>query len=335
MNYLSCGFAKQQLLVGVLIVLAIAAAVIAVVLNDPLAEEGNRLGNEFTYDITELRKIDPALIGYKEAAEITTGLPDLKAIAAGPGDTIYVAGKNEVRIYSSAGSLAATFPVADSPTCLAVSEDKTIYIGFADHIEVYSAEGSLKNTWDTPQGTPHITCITAAGADVFAADAGNREILHYDLAGTLIKKFGKKDPALHNPGLLVPSPYFDIQMAPDGLLRAVNPGRFRIEAYTLDGGLEIWWGGRSDTRIEAFCGCCNPSHFTILPDNSFVTSEKGLPRVKLYDAQGEFQCVVAGPDSFENSRKPHDIAADSSGRILVLDPARQSVRIFTLKNESN
>jgi hypothetical protein len=71
-----------------------------------------------------------------------------------------------------------------------------------------------------------------------------------------------------------------------------------------------------------------------------VTAEKGIPRVKLHTAEGEFVKVVAAPEqltphpgSAEETRPEHrlkviDVAADSRGRVLVLDPNTRQVRIF-------
>jgi hypothetical protein len=73
-----------------------------------------------------------------------------------------------------------------------------------------------------------------------------------------------------------------------------TPGARRIEAFTLDGDLLGHWGEAS-SRIEGFFGCCNPSHLAVLADGRFVTSEKGVPRVKIYSAQGEFESVIAAP----------------------------------------
>jgi len=84
-------------------------------------------------------------------------------------------------------------------------------------------------------------------------------------------------------------------------------------------------------RPEGFCGCCNPSHIALFPDGRFVTSEKGLPRVKVYDAKGVFVGLVAGPDMFAEDAVGLDLAVDSRGRILVLDPARRMVRVFAAK----
>ncbi len=140
----------------------------------------------------------------------------------------------------------------------------------------------------------------------------------------------------------MPSPYFDVAVAPDGLLRVANPGTHRIEAFTFDGHLELSWGKRG-MGIEAFCGCCNPSNIAILADGRVVTAEKGIPRVKVYSESGEFECVVVGPEILAPNRSatvetrdelrlhPVDLAVDSRSRILVLDPAAGSVRIFEHK----
>ena len=71
-----------------------------------------------------------------------------------------------------------------------------------------------------------------------------------------------------------------------------------------------------------------------------MTAEKGIPRVKVYSADGQFESVVAGPEQFlptptassetrpEHRLKVLDVAADSKGRVLVLDPNARNVRIF-------
>jgi hypothetical protein len=125
----------------------------------------------------------------------------------------------------------------------------------------------------------------------------------------------------------------DLAMAPDGLLRVVNPGRHSIEAYTLRGELELSWG-KPGSAIDRFIGCCNPAHFALRPDGGFVTSEKGLVRIKTFSWDGTFEAVVAGPDSFADGVDSVDVAADSTGRIVALDPNGARVRIFTKKRDA-
>ena len=83
--------------------------------------------------------------------------------------------------------------------------------------------------------------------------------------------------------------------------------------------------------MEQFLGCCNPSDFALLSDGRIVTAEKGVPRVKVFKDDGHFQSVVATPDSFGDNRAGLHLAADADGRVLVLEPGTNSIRIFAAK----
>ena len=112
--------------------------------------------------------------------------------------------------------------------------------------------------------------------------------------------------------------------------------------YTPDGDLDSFWGEESPT-VDGFFGCCNPCHLALLPDGRFVTSEKGIPRVKIYDSAGDFESVVAGSEQLglpmaalgdarsKGVEHIYDVAADGRGRVLVLDPVGKCVRVFVAK----
>jgi len=100
-----------------------------------------------------------------------------------------------------------------------------------------------------------------------------------------------------------------------------------VENYTDEGTLRAFWG-RPSFDIDGFTGCCNPAHFAIFPDGSFVTSEKGLARIKVYKASGELDCVVSVPEDFKEESEPSDIAVDASGKIYALDVVKKRIRIF-------
>jgi hypothetical protein len=83
--------------------------------------------------------------------------------------------------------------------------------------------------------------------------------------------------------------------------------------------------------LDGFCGCCNPSYIAILPDGTFVTSEKGLDRVKIYTADGRYAGVVAGPEQLSEGTTGLNLAVDSSENIYVLDLSGTKIRVFRLK----
>ncbi|HQU73469.1 MAG TPA: hypothetical protein PLG66_14295, partial [Calditrichia bacterium] len=64
---------------------------------------------------------------------------------------------------------------------------------------------------------------------------------------------------------------------------------------------------------------------------SFVTSEKGLARVKIHERTGDLRTVVAAPGDFQKGTVGLDLAVDARGRVLVLDPRMGAVRVFEKK----
>jgi hypothetical protein len=328
----------MRVLIGSIIAIAVAGGIIAVVYMEIGRKEGSGLSDAFDYNLDSLRRTDPSLILYEEGAKINTGLENPIGVAVGGDDTIYVAGDKSIRVFNRTGNLVGGITLPESPRALTVAGE-SLYIAMTDHVEVYDSEGGQKARWESMGERAFATSIAVSGDNVFVADMGNRIVLRYTTSGDLLRRIGAKDEVRNIPGFVVPSPYFDLAVSDDGLLRVANPGRHRIEAYTFDGDLEIWWG-KSSLAIDGFCGCCNPVNFAIMTDGSFVTCEKGLTRVKIYDYEGNFVGVVAGPESFVGSGHACedsadcqtgglDVAVDSLGRVLVLDPHEGTVRIFT------
>jgi len=181
-----------------------------------------------------------------------------------------------------------------------------------------------------PSEKAYLTSIAVDDLYVYVADAGSRRIWRYSKEGGTPMEIGEKEQADGMRGFFVPSPFFDIDIGTDGSLWAVNPGYHALENYRPDGMLISMWENSAFT-IEGFSGCCNPAHFSLMPDSSFVTAEKGLPRVKIHNVDGSLRCVVAAPDQFEEDATGLDVAVDDNGRIYVLDPSRNQVRIFEEK----
>ena len=337
-------FTNSSLLIAAVIIIAMIVAIAAVINLDATGKKGNRLSEEFNYNIEDLGKVDPDLILYSEILPpIDTGLNETSAIAIDDTGNIYITGDNSISIFNQNKGRIKQIGLTEKPYCLTLSGNR-IYIGLIDHIEIYSTDGDNIETWPCLGEQAVLTSIAVDKHDVFVADAGNRIVVRYDKNGNIINRIGKKDPDRNIPGFVIPSPYFDLAVAKDGLLRVVNPGKHRIEAYTPDGDLEFSWGFPS-SNIEGFCGCCNPINFAILPDESFVTCEKGLIRVKVYDSEGAFTGVVAGSEQLAEGQAVSpcyipskcrsggfDVTADSKGKVYVLDTIKNIVRIFE-KNE--
>ena len=243
-----------------------------------------------------------------------------------------------MQVYNPEWKKLAGFKIDSPANCIAVGIKREIYLGTGNHVEKYSITGVLLSRWKEINKKGFITSIAVNSSQVFVADAGNHIILRYSPDGVLLNTIGKKDTARGIDGLIVPSLYLDVAMGPYDDLWVANPGRHELENFSANGDFRSSWG-ISSMRLEGFAGCCNPVHFAILPDGYFVTYEKGLDRIKLYNQAGIFDCVVAGPGSFTGSSDYHctfktlvnDLAADPLGNILALDATSDEIRVFTKK----
>ena len=296
--------------------------------------------NPFAYDVSHLQKTDPKLIAYDESARWKAPHAEAKRIVVAPDQNLYICSGNYLTAVNGAGEHGIEIALPEATRCCAVAPDGTIYLGLRDHLEVFDPKGRRLATWDSPGKKAWFTGIALAENEVFAADAGNRVVMRYDKSGKLVRRLGEKNKERNIPGFIIPSPFFDIEIARDGLLRINNPGRHRVEIYTPDGDFEGAWG-KVSMGITGFCGCCNPINLALLPDGRFVTCEKGLPRVKIYSPEGQFESVVAGVESFVENGKACgpsdctagglDAAVDGQGRIYILDFVAGDVRVMKRK----
>ncbi len=314
-------------------VLAGAAAVSA----RPLAAAAT---NPFAYDVSRYAKTDPALLAWEEAGRRTCPGKGVRRLAAGPDDTLYVAAEQAiVRLHPEGRT--SRIEAGGVVTGVVVAADGTVYAALRDHLEVFAADGRRLAAWPAGERRTWISGLAVTDTELFAADAGHRLVWRYDRTGRVLGRIGVKDAERHVPGLIVPSPNLDVTLHPDGLLRVNNPGRHRYEAYTLDGGFAGAWGVPS-LAAHGFCGCCNPVGLAVLPDGRTITCEKGLPRVKVFTADGRFEAMVAGPESFaanlklaadpgNSTRAGLDVAVDSRGHLHVLDRVTAEVICFRPK----
>lgn len=310
-----------------------------------IVEKTNRapLDPRFTYDVSRFAHTDPALLRYLESDPMPTGFSDPSCLAVGWEDTTFIGGDREVKALSREGKLQFTVSLTQRPQAMVPTADGRLLIALPDHLEVCDHSGRQLMKGEPLGNRVFLTSVAAGGGHIFAADAGNREVIRCDANGRVLARFGRIGAKDGTPGFVVPSPYFDLCYGSDGLLWVANPGRHRLEAYTPEGQFELSWG-RTSMAVEGFCGCCNPVHFTRLADGRFVTSEKGLNRIKLHDVKGNFTGVVAGTEALvkdlELARKAcsncsigfgFDVACDSKDRVFALDPATKTIRVFTPK----
>lgn len=317
---------------GIIIFLILLAVVIvAVMVGDWYSKRPDNMdGNKFAYNIDEFKNVPRELIQYKETKNFKVGFEQPAGITIA-NDKIYLVGDQKLKVIDKKGKLLNEIEFAEKPHTIEVTGNN-IYVAFEKQIQVIGKTGKTEKEWSLKDDNSFITAIAVSGENIFVADAGNRKIIRFSTEGEILNEFEGKvsEDVLH--GFIVPSPYFDIDVNEYGDLWVVNPGLHTLENYTVDGNLREHWKA-SGAQTENFSGCCNPAHYTFLPDGSFVTSEKGLVRIKVYKPSGEFSGVVAAPDKFDNiiEGQAPDVAVDSQGNIYALDFDRKVLRVFEPK----
>lgn len=314
----------------IFVILALIGIIILLIIKDLSSTGiGNRSENEHEFDVEKYKHVDSSLIGFKETKRLNIKSDNPAAVDFANG-LIYLAVKDEIQIVNfETGRKTKTISSRGLPTCIHAT-DKDIACGFKNYIKVINPEGSTLFKTEKQDSKAYYTAIAKSGDTFFVADAGNRKIIKFNDKGEQIGEFEGHKAENERHGFIVPSPYFDLAINAFDELWIVNPGKHRIENYTFDGRLIGFWE-KTSINIEGFSGCCNPAHFDIMPDGTFVTSEKGMVRVKTYKPSGELISVVAAPVKFGENHQAPDITVVNDSTICLLDYGNNRLRIFTKK----
>jgi ligand-binding sensor domain-containing protein len=312
-----------------------AVAIVFIIGKDFVGKKaGKNIKNPYEYNVDEFRKVDSTAILYRETVSFPVKETEPKGIAVS-GKEIVVATEKFILKYDYSGKELFRKELPDTAQCVTVDSNNEIWVGTLNSVLVFDQGGTLLKRWNSFGDESVITSLAVSDENIYVADAGNRIVYHCNTNGQILAKFGAKDETKGVPGYIIPSPYFDLALDDSGFLWVANTGRHSLENYNPDGSMRTSWGHAS-FRTEGFAGCCNPAQFAILDDNSFITSEKGMPRIKLYDQHGAFKGVVASPDMFDaGSYLAPDVAIDADQRVVALDFERKQVRIFEKEQDGN
>lgn len=315
---------------GLIFSVVILLLLVGLIAGDLFFEKPKSQKNIYEYDLDKLRQVDSSLIAYEETTSFKIDGEAVYGLAIGNEDNIYVSGRNKLWIFNPKGELQSSMKVRGDAHCLNVSESGNILLGVGNRVDIRKPDGGLNNSFLVKGKNAYISSLVEKEGIVYVADAGQKIVHEYFVDGKKVKDIGGKNLEKGIRGFVVPSPYFDLMLGRQGELWVVNPGRHALEAYNSKGDLISTWE-RTSMQVDGFGGCCNPSHVAMLSDGSFVTSEKGLERIKVHLPSGDFKSVVAAPSQFDAGTTGLDLAVDSNDRIIVLDPSRKQVRIFELK----
>lgn len=247
----------------------------------------------------------------------------LTSVSVSENGIIYLGGNSYISCYDAEMKKSWSVKTSGKITSLSVYGD-TVYGTTPELILLYSRDGKLLDEWGPFEDNSIITSIAANKSYVVFADAGNKMVF-------VLTKDGRVKSMIGQTGekFIIPSPYFDVAIAENNTLFIANPGNRRIETRSIDGSLNSYFGSPG-LAPAAFSGCCNPSHFALVP-GGFITAEKGLNRIKILDEKGEFVEFVSSDNKFTVSI-PLDVASPDGKTIYTANPADSKLYVFKRKN---
>ncbi len=317
---------KRSLTIVVLVILAV---IIGVIIVDFMNNRPDRRGaNPYALNVDEYMKVDEALISHKETRNFSLGTLTAAGICYYNGRLLLV-GDSLLVVISPDGSPDGMYDILPHPTCVA-SDEESIYIGYLTHVAKYDHSGNLLQRWPDLGERTVITSLAIKENLIYTADAGNRRVVIFSSEGEIKGEFEGKSKSEAGHGFIIPSANFDVVVNSYGELWVVNPGKHAIENYSEDGRMRGFWQN-SSMDIEGFTGCCNPAEITVREDGYFVTSEKGMVRIKIYDQSGKLMSVVASPKQFKEEGKAPEVCVDEKNIVYALDFDRNVVRVFEPK----
>ena len=250
------------------------------------------------------------------------GLGKLKAVTTSGNGDIILGGDSYVSYYTPEFNALWTLKTEKPVTAISVSND-TVFASTIETILVISGKGKMISEWGPFEDSSIIASVSANKTFVAYTDVRNKLVFLLDKKGIVKKIIGKSGEPF-----IIPSFYFEVELTSDNILYIANTGKSRVEIRNLDGAITGSFG-EPGTSPGNFCGCCNPAHFTLIPDG-FVTAEKGINRIKILNKKGEFVEFVSSVNNFIPPL-PLDIASPDGKIIYGANPADSKLYVFKRK----
>ena len=244
----------------------------------------------------------------------------LRAVSLAGDKNIICGGDSFLSLYDSTYRQLWNTNTPSALTALAACGD-TIYAATTETLLLYDTSGKLIDEWGPYDDEAIITSIATNSNYIALADAGNKLVFILDRKGALESIMGYPgDP------FIIPSPYFDVWLTGDNLILVANTGERQIEFRTLEGRVLRAIGEEGD-ELQYFCGCCNPSHFTLTPGGKIITAEKGTNRIKVLGQDGRLVELLARPAFFRPS-SPLDLVAAGEGLVYAANSDNSTLYTF-------
>lgn len=250
----------------------------------------------------------------------------IRGIAVAGTGLVYAVGDVAVKVFHPEGDLEREWPTAGPgySVGLTPSPAGSVLIGEEGRVEQFSPDGRLLSTLQDGDRLGRATSVGVFGDFILVGDATHRRIRRYDKAGAFINDIGADNKT---KGFVIPNGHIDFAVDSDGVIHATNPGKHRVERYSLEGKLLDYFGRFGGTDPTGFCGCCNPTNLALTAGGHVIVTVKAPPLAKVYDKSGGLLAVFA-TDVLDPHCKNMDVATDSKGCVCIVDTVRLQIQVF-------
>ncbi len=267
------------------------------------------------------------------------------ALAVNKKDYLIVSGamggKPNIVVFSPAGKEVTKFEISGYANSCCADDKGNIYVGTyptkttKSKVYKYSAKGKLIKEWnELDSGSKTLQSTTGMNTykgHIYVADTRMGCLHKFTLDGKYVTNVGKMREGKSRGEFSTCCGILDFGInQTTGDIFVGNLGRHQV-SYTKNDGKSFRTFGKRGSRIDEFCGCCNPVNMALTQNGYIVTAEKTIPRIKIYDQKGNKMIAVMGQDVFDKSCGNLDIAVDSKCNIYAVNSKAKCVVKFSAK----
>lgn len=266
------------------------------------------------------------LTAYTKTATIAEGLfkQSLGGICLDAKGNLVVGGDQLVVVFDTAGKEIARHQLDFmAGAVLAVKDGIYVADNRGKRVVKLGADGKVTQTLS--ENLRSATGLALHGDTLLVADSSGGCVHKFAADGKALGTIARKAGARRG-NIATCCGILDVSVNAKGEILVAELGAHRVSVYNMEGTRTTTWGKEGD-KPEEFCGCCNPVSITAAKD-AVIVSEKTIPRVKVYSADGATLKAVIGLKDFAAGCSDLDLAAGDDGRIYATDEVRRAVLVF-------
>ncbi len=244
-------------------------------------------------------------------------------------DRVIAAGDKLVVVFDGEGKEAGRFETDFEAGAVAPGAGDSVWVASMSYkvpasVVQFDMQGKELSRLTLESDKAAVTGLATFGDEVFVGTSSSGSIGRYK-DGKLVNVIGRAAGARR--GLSTCCGILDFCVDEQGYVSVAELGGHRVSVFDRDGNRIGTWG-KEGRNAEQFTGCCNPVSIASLGKGRFVTSEKDVPRVKIYTGDEKVLEMCVDVNDIAKGCGQLDVAADSKGNIYAAHEGKKCVIVL-------